>query len=192
MKFVMTKRQLKILDFDIENRPLSYWYDGNCTAEITAIAASWVDSDVVEAKVLTLDPNSLKEMLKWFVNLYDQADIVTGHYIKKHDLKIVNGALLEQGMAPLSSKRVSDTKIDLVERSDISVSQESLGEILRLAHPKHHMSPQDWREANRLTAKGVKATQARVVKDVEQHKEMRAALLTNGWLKEPGWWDPSA
>jgi hypothetical protein len=37
--------ELRVLDFDIENRPLSYWYDGKSTAEITAIAWWWIGED---------------------------------------------------------------------------------------------------------------------------------------------------
>jgi len=33
----------RILDFDIENRPLSYWIPDQPTAEITAIAWAWAD-----------------------------------------------------------------------------------------------------------------------------------------------------
>jgi hypothetical protein len=48
-----TRRKLRILDFDIENRPLSYWVPDRPSAEITAIAAGWVDVKRVECWMLT-------------------------------------------------------------------------------------------------------------------------------------------
>src|SRR5690242_8588722 len=91
-------KQLRVLDFDIENRPLSYLGQDYTTGEITAIAASWEGEHHV--KVWLLGRDSPDDMLRGFVDLYDQADIVTGHYIRKHDLPIINGALLERGMGP--------------------------------------------------------------------------------------------
>lgn len=64
------KRQHRVLDFDCENRPLSYWYDGQCTAEITAVAAGWVDED--EVYVWALGQDSSLTMLREFKKLYDE------------------------------------------------------------------------------------------------------------------------
>lgn len=187
------RTQGRILDFDIENRPLSYWYGDACTAEITAIAWSWVGED--KSTVLLLDPppdhyHSLDVMLTEFVRAYDKASLVTGHFIRKHDLPIINGALLERGMPPLSSKMTSDTKIDLTKRADIGVSQEALAAMLGIPAPKVHMTQEDWREGNRLTPEGLKLTARRVVGDVIQHKQMRAELLKRELLTAPRMWTP--
>lgn len=183
-------RRLRILDFDIENRPLSYLGSDFTTAEITAIAASWVGEDEVDCYVLTKRKGSGRRMLAWFRRLYDQADIVTGHYIRKHDLPIINGALMEHGLPVLGQKMTSDTKLDLVKRSDISVSQESLAAIYGVAEPKEHMGQAQWREANRLTPEGIAETRRRVIGDVVQHKALRAALVEAGALGPPRLWVP--
>ena len=181
-------RPLRWLDFDLENRPLSYMGSDFTSAEVTAIAASWVGEKRV--RCWALGEATAEEMLRGFCALYEQADGVTGHYIRKHDLPILNGALLELGLPLLGSKLTSDTKLDLVRRKDLSASQESLGEMYGLSHPKEHMSQPQWRAANRLTPEGIRETKRRVKGDVRQHKSLRAKLIEAGALGPPKVWHP--
>ena len=190
LKSKLTYRPMRVLDFDLENRPLSYWWDGNCTAEITAIAWSWEGKDDVACALLNC-PYDQIEMLEVFCEAYDQADMVTGHYIRKHDLPIINGALMEYGLQPLGPKLTSDTKLDLIKRDGLSMSQEALSAMYGLTAPKVHMTQQDWRDANRLDSEeGFRKTQERVTGDVIQHKQLRAALIEHGALKAPRLWRP--
>lgn len=184
MKFEI--KPARILDFDIENRPLSYWYDGQCTAEITAIACSWgLDSPVY---CWLLGRESPESILMNFVALYNEADLVTGHYIRKHDLPILNGALLEYGMRPLGTKLTVDTKLDLRPTKDYSMSQETLGETLCTSYEKVHMSQCDWRAANRLQQ--IELAETRVKGDVRQHQQLRLKLVELGMLQSPKAWNP--
>lgn len=176
------------LSFDIENRPLSYAGADWTTAEVTAIAAGWVHQKKIH--VWCLGEVSAEEMLRGFLDLYEEADGVTGHYIRKHDLPILNGALLENGMAPLEPKLTCDTKLDLFKKKDMSATQESLAGFYGVSHAKEHMSQVTWREANRLTPRGLKETRRRVVGDVRQHKALRLALLEVGALGPPKMWTP--
>ena len=182
-------KQLRILDFDIENRPLSYLGMDFTTADITAIAASWMDERKVH--VWLLGEVTTEEMLLGFLNLYNQAGIVTGHYIRGHDLKHINGALMEANLPVLGRKLVSDTKTDLVKRKGISASQESLADILDVGAPKYHMTQKMWRAGNRLEPDGIAETKRRVVSDIKQHKEMRKRLIDNGYLAPPSLWTPT-
>jgi hypothetical protein len=194
-----------ILDFDIENRPLSYLGMDFTTSEITAIAAGFTHEEEVDVFLLTADAMTtdklyrerMTELLEGFRAEYDHADIVTGHFIRNHDLPIINGALVELGRKPLEPKLTVCTKNDLVRFKGISKSQESLG--LMLAHfnkkakflkAKEHMGQDDWRRGNRLTHEGVEETKRRVVGDVKQHKELRLALVKAGLLKSPKVWRP--
>ena len=181
---------LRILDFDIENRPLAYLGPEYTTAEITAIAVGWVGDRKPLRTWLLGQGEPVEAMLDWFVPLYNEADIVTGHYIRKHDLPILNGTLLEHGRPPLDEKLVSDTKLDLVKHLYLSASQENLCETLGIKAVKVHMSNAKWREANRLTTKGLALTYARVVGDVLQHMQLRAKLLKIGALGPPKVWRP--
>lgn len=185
-------RDLSILDFDIEARPLSYIGGDYTSREITAIAWSWDTPGNSAIHCVLLGDHSSIDMLEFFRVMYDQADIVTGHYIRKYDLPNLNGAMLENGLPPLSPKLVSDTKEDLVKIDGVSKSQESLAGMLGLGIDKYHMTQADWREANRLTEDGIKLTSERVKQDVRQHKAMRAELVRLGMLGAPRMWYPHA
>jgi hypothetical protein len=180
--------KLRVLDFDIENRPLSYLGMDFTTADVTAVAASWVGEKKVHVWLLGDVPG--EEMLAGFRALYEEADIVTGHYIRKHDLPILNGAMMEHGLQPLTAKLTSDTKLDMAKRAGISASQESLADMLGVESPKEGMSQAKWRAANRLTPAGIAETRRRVVGDIRQHKELRAAMLAAGILGPPRMWAP--
>jgi hypothetical protein len=185
---VVRGRPLRVLDFDIENRPLSYWVPDRPTAEVTAIAAGWIGESKVDACLL--GDVSMVEMLTWFAELYQQADMVTGHYIRMHDLPILNGAMLENGLPPLGAKLSSDTKLDLINWKDLPKTQEHLADMFGVRAPKVQMSQQKWRDANRLTEKGLGLTYKRVVGDVKQHRQLRQALLDRNLLKVPRVWSP--
>lgn len=179
----------RILDVDIENRPIAYGGGDWTTADITAIAAGF-DPEGIHCFMLTdsRTDHEYRIMLHGFRELYDKADIVTGHYIRNHDLPIINGAMIEFGMPPLGPKMTCDTKNDLVRFKDLSKSQEGLGAMLGLSAPKVHMSPHDWRQANRLQR--TEAARARVIGDVRQHMELRVALLKAGALGKMKTWRP--
>ena len=180
-------RPLRILDFDVEARPL-HWISGDYVSkEITAIAWAWIRPNPVVSCYL-LGESTAHDMLAAFVAAYKQADLVTGHYIRGYDLPMVNGALSEYGLPILDDKMVQDTKIDLVRRAGLSGSQENLGAMLGLHHPKIKMDQTKWRNANRLTPEGVALARERVVGDVLQHIEMRQRLLDLGYLCPPTLW----
>jgi hypothetical protein len=204
-------RPLRILDLDIENRPLSYWVKDMPTAEITAIASCWVgEPESMQVDLLSVPcrhhgygcPEMIDgemsgpEMLSLFIDRYNEADMVTGHYIRMHDLPIINGALMEYGLPLLGPKLSCDTKLDMMKKADIPATQEFLlatlgvrdadGRLLQ----KLHMSQTDWREANRLTPEGIAKTKARVESDVRDHILLRKAMLEAGMLRRPSMWYP--
>lgn len=195
-------KTMRVLDFDIENRPLAYWYDDKTTSEVTAIAWSWGEVEgatgtslgpAVEVVFLKAPPRheqSARTMLKKFRKAYDKADMVTGHYIRKHDLPILNAAMIEYGFGPMAPKLTSDTKMDLVSYGGQSASQMALANALDVKKEKPRMSVSRWRDANRLTEVGINATIERVMGDVRQHMELRQALLEQGMLKGPRMWTP--
>lgn len=180
--------RFRILDFDLENRPLSYLGQDFTTGDITAIAWSWADEQDVHCRLQTKDDRTRARMMKAFVKAYDAADMVTGHFIRGYDLPVINGALMELGMRPLSDKLTCDTKGDLKKRKYISASQENLGAMLGLEAPKVTMNTPLWREANRLTPRGIELTRERCVGDVIQHKQLRLRMLELGMLTGPKVW----
>ena len=156
------------------------------SSELTAISAGWSDQDKIFTWVLGL--KSPFHMHSMFEYLWNKADVVTGHYIRKHDLPRINSDRLELGLLPLSSKMVSDTCSDLVRFQGNSKSQENLCEMFGLEEEKIHMNQVKWRTANRLKAEGLRLTQERVEGDVVQHKALRQELLRRGMLKPPKLW----
>jgi len=179
-------RPLRVLDFDVECRPL-HFYGDYVSKEITAIAWAWTDHPD-DVTCLLLGEVDGRTMLERFVDAYNQADLVTGHFVTGFDLPLLNAALLEQQMAPLGDKLVCDTKVHLIQRHGLSGSQENLGATLGLDHPKVGMNQASWRAANRLTPEGLALVRERVAGDVKQHIELRERLLALGYLKPPRIW----
>ena len=182
-------RKLRTLDVDLENRPLNYVGDDFTFSEITAIAWKFI-GEPGPIHALCLGEVPFRTMLLGFVAAYVQADLVTGHNIRKHDLRILNGALLEEGLSPLPCKLVCDTYLDLKKKGGVSGSQQELSLRLGVRSPKVGMSQADWREANRLTPEGIDKTRRRVVGDVRQHVQLRKELLRRDWLRPPTMWSP--
>jgi len=183
----VTSRPLRVLDFDIENRPLSYLGSDFTTAEVTAIAWAWTD-EPKNVTVYLLGETELPDILRDFVAQWNQADLVTGHYISAHDIPMVNGALMEYRMPVLCDRMIHDTKTHLVRSKGISLSQESLGAMFRLDAAKVQMNQIKWRAANRLTPEGLAEVRQRVVGDVKQHMALRNELLTLGYLAPARMW----
>lgn len=197
--FKTATKPLRILDFDLENRPLHYWFGDATTAEVTAIAWAWYGDESrkgrpnVHVKLLKAPPkqrSSAIKMFKAFSEAYEEADIVTGHFIRGHDLPMINGQLAELGLPGLGPKLTSDTKLDLMKRKAMSVSQKNLAGMLGVEAPKVDMPQTSWRDANRLTPDGIKLTEARVVGDILQHMQLRQVLINRGLLGEPKLWVP--
>lgn len=192
------KPLLSILDFDLENRPLSYLGEDWTSAEVTAVAWSWLGEKTVKYLLLTADGSYMdrhgvrappREALARFRDILVSAGVVTGHYVRKHDLPILNSAMMEYGLPPLPSLLVSDTHADLVRHKDLSASQENLAALLGLPEPKHHMTQTEWREANRLFSDAkLGLSRRRVVGDVVQHKALREELVRRDLLRPPRRW----
>lgn len=180
--------EARVLDFDTENRPISYLGSDYTTADLTAIAWCWGLPGDVECYVVTEDPRSQRDMLVAFCEAYAEADVVTGHFIRGHDLPIINGALVEHGLPLLPPKHASDTKLDLITTQRVSMSQESLAAMLDVPAAKFHMTQARWRAANRLQPDGIALTRKRVVDDVVQHVLMRREMVRRGLLRPPKLW----
>lgn len=189
MPEVTTLKQGRILDFDTECRPMHY-SEWRPESQITAYAWSWIGSDKVASLMLKQDMSNERQNLETFLAAYNSADVVTGHYIRRHDLPLINDHCVRLDLPPLSPKLVSDTKVDFVRVSGLGLSQENLALMLELDEDKHHMAGALWRKANALTNGGQQQARKRVVSDVRQHKALRAELLERGLLKTPKVWKP--
>jgi hypothetical protein len=159
--------------------------------EITVIAWKWIgEPGDVEVRTLTKDDRSRLSMLRAFRKAYEQADMVCGHYIRNYDLPLVNAMLVELAEPPLPRKLTQDTKNDLQRMKGVSKSQENLAEMFGIPEPKIHMNVPRWREANRLTVKGLEKGVERAVYDVLQNIALRQELIDRGLLGPPRVWQP--
>jgi hypothetical protein len=183
-----SSRALRVLDFDTECRPMHY-AEWRPESQFTAIAWSWVGEDKVYCEVLRQDLQNEMDMLDRFMRAFNVADIVTGHYIRKHDLPMVVDHCIRAGMPLPKSVLTSDT-MDLVKVKGLGKSQENLATEFKVAAGKHHMNGSLWREANTLSPEGQATARKRVIDDVLQHKQLRAELLERGLLKPPKRWHP--
>ncbi len=185
----------KILDFDIEVRPLG-WYGGDWVhKETTAIAWQWIShptaNSISRCSQLTRWPGSMKSMLKAFKRAYDEADIVVGHWIRGFDLPLLQWAMIDNDLPLLEEKLTHDTKEALVKFQGASKSQMNLASVLGIDSPKVNMTQEDWRQANRLTRKGLALVKERVIADVKQNVEMHRVLVERNLLNAPRLWLPS-
>ncbi len=187
---IPTKPKGRTLHFDCEARPLSFWVPDQPTTEITAICSAWADDIEGTIHTCLLGETSMKDMLAYFVERYNEATMVTGHYIIRFDLPLVNAALVENGMETLTEKMASDTKQHLIKYRFLPKTQEHLSDMMGTVRDKEHMKQSEWREANRLTPAGLAETRRRVEGDVRQHYELRAELIRRNLLKPPSLWRP--
>jgi hypothetical protein len=180
-----------VCDFDTESRPLSWINSEFVSSEITAVAWTLHEDGGTVPFISTwlLGEDGYADLMEFWTAL-SKADIVTGHFIRRHDLPRVNAMRIEIGLGPLPRLFTQDTHGDLTRIASLSKSQEGLGDMLGLVSPKVKMTPQDWREANRLTTEGILKTEERVIGDVRQHVELRRALLDRGLLKPGRYWSP--
>lgn len=195
------KRKLKILDFDCECRPMAFFGGDWVTKEITAIAWRFTHHGPKSTNHWLLHPSETwkshqakkREGLERFLRAYNDADVVTGHYIRGFDLPLVNAACIELGLPPLPAKYAHDTKGDLIRLGGISKSQENLAAHFdELIYPKVSMNTAKWEKGNSLVREGRKETKARVVGDVNQHVDFRQALMDRGALMHPQLWTSGA
>ncbi len=180
---------LRILDFDTECRPMHY-SEWRAESQLTGIAWSWYGSDDIEVITLQQNLRNERSMLAKFLKAFAQADIVTGHYIRKHDLPLIVEHCVHAGLDLPGQVLTSDTKSDLVSMRGLGQSQENLASTFGLDAGKRHMNGASWRVANTLSPAGREGTRLRVVDDVIQHKQLRPALIERGLLKPPKSWHP--
>lgn len=197
-----SQRQRRELCFDLENRPLAYWYDGQTTSEITAFAWKWLDREAVNSMLLRGDGRfqcswarsgesvtlSDEGAYRKFSEVLAAADLVYGHNIRYHDLPMLNAGLLRRDMAILKPLLTTDTLKDYPRRNGLSASLENLAAMYGLEGEKKTMRQPDWEKANRLSPDGLELARERVVSDVLLQERLKQKI--NPILKPPRVWRP--
>lgn len=187
------------LCFDLENRPLAYWFDGQTTSQITAFGWKWSDEPEPHTLLLHADGRFENDTGKKIGNkaaharfreVLCSASLVFGHNIRRHDLPIFQAWLLRHELPPLPRLLTSDTLRDYPKRRDMSASLENLAAMYDLEGVKFGMSQPMWEQANKLTPDGIALVRKRVSSDVILQQKLRAKLMDLGLLGEPRYWSP--
>lgn len=191
--------KLRLLCFDLENRPLAYWYDGETTSEITAFGWKWSDERAVHTMLLQAGDEfadesgaclSAADAYRRFVGVVESAGLVFGHNIRRHDLPMLNAGLLRRSLPVLPPLLTTDTCRDLPKVGGVSKSLENMAAMYGLKGKKYTMSQPMWENANRLTVDGVELARKRVASDVLLQEKLRGKLVELGLLGAPRTWTP--
>lgn len=191
--------RLRLLCWDLENRPSAYWYDDKTTSQITAFGWKWLDERRVNTMLLKPDGRyelddgttvSATGAHELFRGELCAAGIVYGHNIRRHDLPIMQAWLLRLQLGPLPRLLTSDTLRDYPRRKDMSASLENLVAMYGVKGRKFSMSQPMWEQANQLTPAGVALARRRVESDVLLQERLRKRLLELDLLGAPRIWEP--
>lgn len=198
LKVTIKTRRRRTLCFDLECRPLAFWYEGMTTSEITAIG--WKFSDEPEVHTLLLRSDGLfvqdegdhllsyRAAHTYFWGVLQEADLVYGHNIRGFDLPLFQAHLLRLELPLLPDLLTCDTLKDYPKRRAMSASLENLAGFYGLEGDKLKMSQPDWEAANRLTEDGIALARERVTSDVLLQEQLRNKLLELSILKAPRVW----
>lgn len=181
----------RLLDFDVETVAAGYADPEWVPSRITAVAWSWVGEDRVECRTIldyaTTLPAYLwmsflgcRPMLEEFVRVFNQADAVTGHNIRRFDLGVMNAELMRLQLPVLDDKPVVDT-IRLVRSKGFKKGQDVIADVLGVREEKKAMNWAQWQRA--YAEPGWPEVRERVVGDVVQHKQVLGRLLELGYLR---------
>lgn len=188
---MVPEKQLKRLVLDVENRPLSYWYDGAATAEITVVAVKWFGKGKVKSWALGYNCKNSREMLEEPLAMFAEADAVVAHN-GSHDLGLLLATCVEYNWPLLEPKLLIDTYKGLARYKEIPKSLEYLADVMECPVKKPHLSQHKWRQANRLLDRDAIAVAVkRCEADVKATEWIYREQLRRGWLvREPRRWSP--
>lgn len=182
----------RVLDFDIETLAAGYADPEWVPSRITAIAWSWADEDTIETRTvldycgrsldtyLSMSFLGCRPMLVEFVEVFNQADVITGHNIVRFDLGVMNAELMRLQLPVLQKKPVVDT-IRLQRSKGFKKGQDVLAEVLDVPAEKKAMNWAQWQRA--YATPGWPEVRERVSGDVAQHKLLLTKLVELGYLR---------
>ena len=176
-------KQLRGLCFDIENMPGTYGPGDYTHPKVTAVGG--VHLDETEPQVWCFTRHDHDDMLRGaetFRAMWDAADWVVGHNIKRHDRKILDGFYFTLGLPLLAPKRMVDTYLDLPKMQGLSRSLENLAARWECPIQKMHMPEHAWEAAYDGVPEFVEMMRARCRTDVEinvwlYHEERKRGYL---------------
>lgn len=174
---------IRLLCFDIENKPGTYGGGDYTFPKVTALAGRFLDGGPVQSWCLTRSkPKRMVRDIRAFREMWDAAEIVMGHNIRRHDVKILNGLYTSLDEPVLEPKRMVDTYSDQPKMAGISRSLENLCARWGCPVEKVHMPEHVWEQAYDGVPEAVARMKLRCETDVEiniwlYHELRRRGLL---------------
>jgi hypothetical protein len=155
------------LAYDVENAPSTYGGGDYTFPKLTAIGWQFLDKKKPESVILNRrDPDSMREDAEAFRSVWDAADFVLGHNIRRHDQKLLDGFYTSLDLPLLSRKRMVDTYCDQPKMQGFSRSLENLAARWGCPEKKMSLSEYDWQRAYDGLPEGLELMRKRVESDV--------------------------
>ena len=175
--------KLKILDFDTENRPGFYWYDGQTTDMLMCVSWAFLDVEAQPRSLLLryskVDGLYMPDLAP-FINDLENADIVTGHNIRRHDIPLLNAHRIRTGRPPIAWPHIIDT----LDRGlwqggtkGLSRSQANTADLLGLNQDKMTVHIPVWEQAAAGNPAALQVIRERCESDVVMHMELYRKLV---------------
>ena len=186
---ILPAKPENILDFDMESMAAGFADPAWVPQKITCISWSWIGYSAVNSVISTqmgfFIPEIRRTMLEQFMAVYEQADVVTGHNLIRHDLPLLNAECLRLGLPQPSSKKVEDT-IAFRKTKGLKKGLDNLAKLLKTQEEKQDMDYEAWEQAYEDPT--WKLVIDRCESDVRLHKQVREKMIERDWpMKRTVW-----
>lgn len=179
----------RTLDFDIETVASGFADPEWVPQTVTAWACSWVDEEQVNYRLLPVrhlhDTDERRRFLAPLLDYIAEAEMLTGHNIRRFDLPVLNAEAMRLGLPTIGSVLTQDT-IRLPKSKGFKKGMDNIGVLLGVPEEKLPLNWQSWQNAYAESDMGT--VRERVVSDVRMHKMLRQRMMDCGWLEAPRVW----
>jgi uncharacterized protein YprB with RNaseH-like and TPR domain len=133
----------KILTFDLESCGVNALKSD--LGFITLLGYKWLHEK--EAHVLQIDEKALKqfddrELLEKASKLFEEADLLVGHFASVFDKRFIQGRLLINGLPPIPATKLRDTC--MIARSAANFSSNRLKHLAKILNLKNQKLESNW------------------------------------------------
>lgn len=183
---IVRGRKLRAFCFDCEARPGPWIARDFTSKQMLSLAGRYED----EPAVRYIGPGFTAAQLERWARPLREGPLVITHNGFNYDLPLVNGTLLRMGLEPLPPLLVHDTWQHLLKRG--RAFSGSLGNLCERfgVTAKGHMSENEWEAVYAGDREALKRLRTYNVGDVVATLELRAKLLSLGYLRPPRIWRP--
>lgn len=177
----------RLLVIDIENKPGTYGPGDFTHGKVTALGAMFTTETDAVGWVLHRDrPKQMRRAAAAFASLWEQADVIVGHNIRRHDIDLLRGLYTGLGLPLLPTRRTIDTYHDTPKIRGLSRSLENLAARWGCPEQKIHLSEFDWESAYDGIEWAEQKMHARVTSDVRINAWLLGELHRRNLLRKSG------